>query len=167
MPTAVTTLTGNDGNSANAPKEFLTFTLDKEEYGIDIQAVQELRGYETVTKIANCKDYMKGVINLRGAIVPIIDMRIRMQLPDPTYDQFTVVVVISFESLVVGLVVDSVSDVISLGHEQIKSAPELNSATDTNYIVGLGMLEQRMLILVDTAALLASVDLNFNARLAA
>src|SRR5471032_2374381 len=105
--------------------EFLAFTLDEEEYGIDIQKVQELRGYDAVTRIANAPDYIKGVVNLRGIIVPIIDMRIKFKLGEPTYDQFTVVIVLNIGGRVVGMVVDSVSDVITLSAEQIKPAPEM------------------------------------------
>ena len=103
--------------------EFLAFTLGREEYGIDILQVQEIRGYEPVTRIANAPDFIKGVVNLRGTIVPIVDMRIKFNLGTPTYDQFTVVIILNIAGRVVGMVVDSVSDVITLTPEQIKPAP--------------------------------------------
>ncbi|HWT71028.1 MAG TPA: chemotaxis protein CheW, partial [Oxalicibacterium sp.] len=96
--------------SSGRPLEVLAFTLGKEEYGISIQKVQELRGYETVTRIANAPDFIKGVVNLRGNIVPIIDMRIKFNLGTPTYDQMTVVVILNVANRVIGMVVDSVSD---------------------------------------------------------
>lgn len=139
--------------------EYLAFTLGKEEYGISIQKVQELRGYDAVTQIANAPEFIKGVVNLRGTIVPIIDMRIKFNLGTPTYDQFTVVVILNINGRVVGMVVDSVSDVITLTPEQIKPAPEIGGAVDTNYLVGLGTVDERMLILVDIDRLMSSNEM--------
>ncbi|MGN8084383.1 chemotaxis protein CheW, partial [Variovorax sp. 22077] len=136
--------------------EVVTFKLGDEEYGIDIQKVQELRGYDAVTRIANAPEYIKGVVNLRGIIVPIIDMRIKFKLGEPTYDQFTVVIVLNIGGRVVGMVVDSVSDVITLTGEQIKPAPEMGSVLDADYLIGLGTLDERMLILVDIDRLMSS-----------
>ena len=139
--------------------EVVTFKLGEEEYGIDIQKVQELRGYDAVTRIANAPEYIKGVVNLRGIIVPIIDMRIKFKLGDPTYDQFTVVIVLNIGGRVVGMVVDSVSDVITLSAEQIKPAPEMGSVLDADYLIGLGTLDDRMLILVDIDRLMSSQEM--------
>jgi purine-binding chemotaxis protein CheW len=150
-----------------AALEFLAFTLGAEEYGIDIQKVQELRGYEAVTKIANAPDFIKGVVNLRGTIVPIIDLRLKFQLGTPSYDQFTVVIILNIGERVVGMVVDSVSDVITLAPEQIKPAPELGTAMDTDYLVGLGTLDARMLILVDIDRLMSSDEMGLVDKLAA
>ena len=129
------------GASAGKPLEFLAFTLGQEEYGIDIQKVQELRGYDTVTRIANAPEHVKGVVNLRGIIVPIIDMRIKFNLGTPSYDQFTVVIILNIASRVMGMVVDSVSDVITLKAEQVKPAPTMGSALDTEYLMGLGTIK--------------------------
>ena len=150
-----------------SPLEFLAFTLGQEEYGIDIQKVQELRGYETVTRIANSPSFVKGVMNLRGIIVPVIDMRIRFNLGEPTYDQFTVVVILNIGSRVVGMVVDSVSDVTTLTREQIKPAPDMGSAFDSGHLIGLGTLETRMLILIDIEKLISSPDMGLVEKLAA
>ena len=147
--------------------EFLAFTLGKEEYGIDILKVQEIRGYEAVTRIANSPDFIKGVVNLRGIIVPIVDMRIKFQLGEPTYDQFTVVIILNISGRVVGMVVDSVSDVITLTQEQIKPAPEMGTTFDSDYLIGLGTLEQRMLILVDIDKLMSSTEMGLIEKLAA
>jgi len=147
--------------------EVVTFTLGDEEYGIDIQKVQELRGYDAVTRIANAPEFIKGVVNLRGIIVPIIDMRIRFGIGAPSYDQFTVVIVLNIGGRVVGMVVDSVSDVITLSQEQIKPAPEMGSALDTDYLIGLGTLEERMLILVDIDRLMSSEEMGLIEKLAA
>ncbi|MGJ7612074.1 MULTISPECIES: chemotaxis protein CheW [unclassified Variovorax] len=147
--------------------EVVTFKLGEEEYGIDIQKVQELRGYDAVTRIANAPDYIKGVVNLRGIIVPIIDMRIKFKLGDPTYDQFTVVIVLNIGGRVVGMVVDSVSDVITLTGDQIKPAPEMGSVLDADYLIGLGTLDERMLILVDIDRLMSSDEMGLVEKIAA
>jgi purine-binding chemotaxis protein CheW len=151
--------TAASSRAADKPLEFLSFTLGDEEYGIDIQKVQELRGYDAVTRIANAPAYIKGVVNLRGIIVPIIDMRIKFDLGEPSYDQFTVVIVLNIGGRVVGMVVDSVSDVITLSAEQIKPAPEMGSTLDTDYLISLGTLEERMLILVDIDRLMSSEEM--------
>ncbi|HYD93686.1 MAG TPA: chemotaxis protein CheW [Noviherbaspirillum sp.] len=145
-------------DSASA-REFLAFTLGKEEYGIHILKVQELRGYEEPTRIANAPEFIKGVVNLRGIIVPIVDMRIKFNLGTPTYDQFTVVIILNINGRVVGMVVDSVSDVITLAPEQIKPAPEMGTALNTDYLIGLGTIDQRMLILVDIDRLMSSAEM--------
>jgi len=142
-----------------AAHEFLAFTLGKEEYGIHILKVQELRGYEEPTRIANAPDFIKGVVNLRGIIVPIVDMRIKFNLGTPTYDQFTVVIILNINGRVVGMVVDSVSDVITLSPDQVKPAPEMGTALNTDYLIGLGTIDQRMLILVDIDKLMSSAEM--------
>lgn len=154
-------------NSDKAPLEYLAFTLGNEEYGIDIQKVQELRGYDTVTHIANAPAFIKGVVNLRGTIVPIIDMRIKLNLGTPRYDQFTVVIILNVAQRVMGMVVDSVSDVITLNAEQIKPAPELGAALGADYLIGLGTVEQRMLILVDIDRLMSSAEIGLIEKIAA
>jgi purine-binding chemotaxis protein CheW len=148
-------------------KEFLAFRLAQEEYGIDILKVQEIRGYDNVTKIANAPGFIKGVINLRGIIVPIIDMRIKFNLGKPTYDQFTVVIVLNISDRVVGMVVDSVSDVITLVPGQIKPAPEMGSALNTDHLTGLGTLDERMVILVDIDKLMSSNEIGLLDQVAA
>ena len=139
--------------------EFLSFTLGKEEYGIDILKVQEIRGYDAVTAIANTPAFIKGVINLRGIIVPIVDMRIKFNLGKVTYDELTVVIILNIAKRVVGMVVDGVSDVHTLKPEQIKPAPEFGGTFDTQYLMGLGTVDDRMLILVDIEKLMASNDM--------
>lgn len=139
--------------------EFLTLRLGAEEYGIDILKVQEIRGYDAITQIANAPEFIKGVVNLRGAIVPIVDMRIKFRLGNPTYDQFTVVIILNLGIRIVGIVVDSVSDVLSLTDEQIRPTPELGSVIDTKFISGLGTVDERMLILIDIEKLMNSASM--------
>lgn len=140
-------------------EEYLAFTLGREEYGIDILKVQEIRGYETVTRIANAPDFIKGVINLRGIIVPIVDLRIKFQLDRVEYNQYTVVIILNLMDRVVGIVVDGVSDVLSLTQDQIRPSPEFAVTMSTEYLTGLGALGERMLILVDIERLLLSADM--------
>jgi purine-binding chemotaxis protein CheW len=155
-----TAVPGQAANIAdNTGNEFLAFTLGKEEYGIQILKVQELRGYETVTRIANAPEFVKGVVNLRGIIVPIVDMRIKFNLGEPTYDQFTVVIILNIAGRVVGMVVDSVSDVITLTADQVKPAPDMGTAFNSNFLIGLGTLEDRMLILIDIDRLMSSAEM--------
>ena len=144
---------------AGAAQEFLTFTLGAEEYGVNILKVQEIRGYEKPTAIANAPAYIKGVVNLRGTIVPIVDMRLKFNLGEVTYDQFTVVIILNVADRVVGMVVDGVSDVISLQAEQMRAAPEFSSTFDTRYITGLGTVGERMLILVDIEKLMCGSEM--------
>jgi purine-binding chemotaxis protein CheW len=155
------------GSVGGTGREYLTFTLGDEEYGIDILMVQEIRAYETVTKIANLPDFIKGVINLRGVIVPVIDMRIKFQLDNVTYNPFTVVIVLNVCGRVIGMVVDSVSDVIALTPEQIHATPEFGSSLDTQYLIGLGTVDERMIILVDIERLMASKDMELIESVAA
>lgn len=140
-------------------EEFLTFTLGPEEYAIDILKVQEIRGYETPTTIANAPAFIKGVINLRGTIVPIVDLRIKFNVGVAEYTPFTVVIILNISGRVVGMVVDSVSDVIRLARDQIHPAPEFAATVDTRYIEGLGTIDERMLIVVDIARLMLSSEM--------
>ncbi|MBI5626925.1 MAG: chemotaxis protein CheW [Nitrosomonadales bacterium] len=140
-------------------RELLTFTLGSEEYGIDILKVQEIRGYEAVTTIANAPEFIKGVINLRGVIVPIVDMRIKFKLDKVTYNETTVVIILNVANRVVGMVVDGVSDVTALKTDEIKPAPEFGSGLDVKYLQGLGTVGERMIILVDIEKLMTSRDM--------
>ncbi|MBN7795811.1 chemotaxis protein CheW [Parahaliea mediterranea] len=146
-----------DSNVRNS--EFLVFSLGSEEYAIDILKVQEIRGYENVTRIANAPDFIKGVANLRGVIVPIVDLRIKFRLDNVEYNEQTVVIVVSIEGRIVGIVVDGVSDVMSLKPDQIKPAPEFGVSMPVDYLSGLGNLEDRMLVLVDIEKLLTSDEM--------
>jgi len=144
---------------ANIAQEFLTFRLGNEEYGIEILKVQEIRGYDTITQIANAPEFIKGVVNLRGIIVPIIDMRIKFNLGEATYDRFTVVIILNLSGRIVGIVVDGVSDVIGLNAEQVRPTPEFGGVLNTEYIMGLGTVDDRMLILLDIEKLMSSTDM--------
>jgi purine-binding chemotaxis protein CheW len=140
-------------------REYLTFRLGQEEYGIDILKVQEIRGYEKPTRIANAPEFIKGVVNLRGTIVPIVDMRLKFNCAKAEYNDFTVVIILHLRNRIVGIVVDSVSDVMELQPENLRAAPEIDSVIDSSAVVGLGSLGDRMLILLDIEKLMAGLDM--------
>ena len=149
---------------AHAGGEFLTFRLGAEEYGIDILRVQEIRSYEEPTRIANAPHFIKGVVNLRGVIVPVVDLRIKLGCEKVEYNGFTVVIVLNVHGRVVGAVVDSVSDVLELAGDLINPAPEMNSTVDTDFITGIASVGERMLILMDIEALMSSADMGLMDR---
>ena len=157
--------TGKPAGAAGSQKpalaggEFLTFQLGAEEYGIDILRVQEIRSYEAPTRIANAPPFIKGVVNLRGVIVPIVDLRLKLGCEAVEYNEFTVVIVLNVAGRVVGAVVDSVSDVLELSNDAVKSAPELASSVDTSFITGIGNVGERMLILMDIEGLMSAADM--------
>ncbi len=164
---ALAAAAGATARAMPATSEFLTFRLGEEEYGIDILRVQEIRSYEQPTRIANAPGFIKGVVNLRGVIVPIIDLRLKLGCDSAEYNTFTVVVVLNVRGRVVGAVVDSVSDVLELTREQIKPAPSLSSSVDSSFIIGIGAVKtghgdsesERMLILMDIEGLMSSADM--------
>lgn len=140
-------------------RKLLTFTLGNEEYGLDIRKVRGIRGYEAVTTIVNVPEFIKGVINLHGIFVPVVDMRIKFKLRSINYRQTKVVIILNVASRVVGMVVDGLSDVVTLNPEQIKPVPESGSSLDSQYLQGLGTVDGRMIMLVDIEQLMTSRDM--------
>ncbi|NBW79635.1 MAG: chemotaxis protein CheW [Betaproteobacteria bacterium] len=148
----------NDLTTSGA-REYLTFRLDQEEYGIDILKVQEIRGYEPPTRVANAPSFIKGVVNLRGTIVPIVDMRLKFNCAKSEYNSFTVVIVLNLRNRIVGIVVDSVSDVMELPPDSLKAAPDIESVIDSSAVLGLGSVGERMLILLDIERLMSAPEM--------
>lgn len=146
------------GNAADI-RECLSFRLGQEEYGIDILAVREIRAFERPTRIANAPAFILGVVNLRGVIVPIVDLRIKFK-GQAKYDAFTVVIILTVARRVMGIVVDAVSDVVTLTADQMRAAPEFGTGLDTRFITGLGTLGDRMLILTDIERLMTGKDMH-------
>lgn len=142
-------------NAKGPQHEYLSFRLGEEAYAIDILKVQEIQGYGGVTRIARAPDFIKGVINLRGTIVPIIDLRERFGVGDLVYNEFTIMIILHLEARTVGIVVDSVSDVVPLADDDIRPAPSFNASVDTRYIRGLADVEQEMLIILDIDAMMS------------
>jgi len=151
MQTVVAAVTLPARMAGSETNDFLTFTLGKEDYGIEILKVQEVRSYDAVAKIANAPEFL---INLRGTVVPVVDMRIKLNLGKVEYNELTVVIILNLAGRVVAIVVDKVSDVITLTPEQIRPTPDFASSFNAKYILGFGMMEQRMLILVDIEQLM-------------
>jgi len=151
----------DNGNTpaATVDGEFLTFALGEQQYGVDILKVQEIRGYDGVTAIPNTPAHIKGVINLRGTIVPVLDLRIKFKLAQASYDSFTVMIILNLAGRIVGAVVDGVSDVVQLAAENIRPAPPLGAGVDARYLVGVGVIDTRMVLLIDIERLLGSEDL--------
>ncbi len=149
---------GTSGSMASAADngQFLTFTLQNEEYGIEILKVQEIKGFSKITPIPNAPPFVRGVMNLRGTVVPIIDLRARFSMEDKDYDQFTVIIVANVGTRVVGLVVDTVSDVLNIPSEAIAAPPELASSSETSCITGMGKLGDRIVMLLDIARLVGA-----------
>ncbi|KRH99682.1 chemotaxis protein CheW [Curvibacter sp. PAE-UM] len=150
---------GQQAESTPSIREFLAFKLGREEYGIDILRVQEIRSYEQPTRMANAPSFILGVMNLRGVIVPIIDMRIKFGLAEVKYDNFTVVIVLNIGTQVVGMVVDAVSDVIALTPEQQRPVPEFSAAIDSNQVMAIGSVQDRMLVLLDIEKVMGRADM--------
>lgn len=140
-------------------QEMLVFKLGSEEYGVDILKVQEIRGYEKVTPIPRSPDFLKGVVNLRGTIVPVIDLRVKFGLPNPAYDSLTVVIVLRISERIIGAVVDAVSDVVQLAPNEIKAAPRLGSIVDSSYLSGVATQDDRMILALDIEKLLSAGEL--------
>jgi purine-binding chemotaxis protein CheW len=151
-------IASQDTDRGGATRQYLTFTLGTEEYGFDLLKVQELRGYTPVTPIPNSPPHMRGVLNLRGAVVPVIGLREKLGLPGVEYDKFTVIVVVSTGRRIVGLIVDSVSDVLSLPPSAIEPPPDLGAELDTSFITGMAKAGERLLVLVDIDRMLGNSD---------
>lgn len=139
--------------------QYLTLRLGSEEYAIDILRVQEIRSFEEPTRMVNAPDFIKGVINLRGVIVPIMDLRLKLHLPSVEYTDFTVVIILNVRGTIVGAVVDAVSDVVTLAADTIRPAPQFDTAIDERFIVGLAQMAQRMLIVMNIEVLMSDTEM--------
>jgi len=147
------------GASQGSFSECLTFRLGQEEYGIDILRVQEIRSYEQPTRIAHAPPFIKGVIDLRGVIVPIVDLRLKLNCERAEYTAFTVVIILNVGQTVLGVVVDAVADVIHISPDALRPAPQFHAHMDRGFIQGIAKVGERMLIMVDIAAMLSSADM--------
>lgn len=146
-------------SSSDHSSQYLTLRLGKEEYALDILRVQEIRSYEETTRMVNSPAFVKGVVNLRGVIVPIADLRLKLGLPNVEYNDFTVVIILNIHDSVVGAVVDSVADVVTLRNDAIKPAPQFEAAIDARFIRGLVEVNDRTLIVMNVEALLSNAEL--------
>jgi purine-binding chemotaxis protein CheW len=149
-----------DAKEATGSQQVLTFVLGNETYGVDILRVQEIRGFTAVTKIPHAPAHVLGVLNLRGSIVPIVDLRMRFELERADYNAVTVIIVLSIQSANgrrdFGVVVDGVSDVVDVPQAEVRPAPEMGSANATEYILGLVPVAERMVVLLDIDCLIGN-----------
>lgn len=167
MNSTSTELARADGGAAEMAHadaaQFLTFVLGEETYGVDILRVQEIKGWNPVTRIPNAPEYLRGVLNLRGAIVPIIDLRMRFHLDKADYTATTVVIVLCVEQeqkrRTLGVVVDGVSDVLNIAREEIKPTPDFGAVVSTEFIQGLATVDDQMVMLLDIDRLLSTTEL--------
>jgi purine-binding chemotaxis protein CheW len=139
--------------------QYLTLRLGTEEYAIEILCVQEIRSYEEPTKMVNSPNFVKGVINLRGVIVPVVDLRIKLNIAKAEFNHSTVVIILNVGGMVVGAVVDGVSDVVTIDAKIIKPAPQFESNIDACFIVGMAQLGKRMLIVMNIQTLMSQTEL--------
>jgi purine-binding chemotaxis protein CheW len=139
--------------------QFLTLRLGTEEYAIDILRVQEIRSYEEPTRMVNAPMFIKGVVNLRGVIIPIVDLRLKLNIDKAEYDEFTVVIILNVRGTVIGAVVDAVSDVVTLTSQSIKPAPQFDTAIDARFITGLASVGERMLIVMNMDVLMSNAEM--------
>ena len=166
MLQAAQSANAHESEESGFAQELLTFTLGVEEYAIDILKVQEIRGYDAVTTIANAPEFIKGVINLRGTIVPIVDLRLKLHCPQAEYTDFTVVIILNVGGTVLGAVVDAVADVVALTPDAIKPAPQFESQVDSAFVTGIATVGDRMLIMMDIESLLSSAEMGLVAQVA-
>lgn len=138
-----------NGQAAEDGNQFLTFQLQDEEYGIEILRVQEIKGFSRITPIPNAPRYIKGVMNLRGAVVPIVDLRAKFNLPEMEYNRFTVIIVVTIGPKVMGLVVDAVSDVLNVGANEMEATPNLGEGVDTSFMTGIAKTGERLITLLN------------------
>lgn len=139
--------------------QYLTFTLGEEEYGVDILRVQEIKGFSAATPIPNTPPHVKGVMNLRGTILPVVDLRVKFGLLSPTYDRFTVTIVVNVGGKVMGLVVDAVSDVLNIPTADIQEAPDLGSQVDTRFIASIARAGEKIVIVLNLETVLSDQEL--------
>ncbi|NGZ03722.1 MAG: chemotaxis protein CheW [Nitrospira sp. WS238] len=146
--------------------QFLTFNLGDELYGVDILRVQEIKGYTTVTKIPNTPSHIKGVLNLRGTIVPIVELRTKFGMPTIDYTAFTVIIVVVVRDKVMGLVVDSVSDVLNIDKKDIQPPPQFGAMVDVSFLNGVGKSGDKLVAILDMDRLLSEGDVQATAAAA-
>lgn len=151
-------MTTSDHNARESEK-YLTFLLEDQQYGIEIFRIKEIRGFSSITPIPNVPAHVRGVMNLRGTVLPVIDLRIKFHLPDVEYNKFTVIVIATVEDKTVGLLVDAVSDVLDVAANSIGEAPDFGSSVDTRFIRGVFQSRERLTVALNLSELLVENEL--------
>jgi purine-binding chemotaxis protein CheW len=149
----------NQVSFATDGNQYLTFRLGEEEYGVEILKVQEIKGYSTITPIPNTPRYLKGVMNLRGTIIPVVDLRSKFAMAEAEYNRFTVIIVVTVGTKVMGLVVDAVSDVLNILQADIQPTPDFGGQVETRFISGLAKAGEKLVVLLDIDKLLMDAEL--------
>jgi purine-binding chemotaxis protein CheW len=139
--------------------EYVTFAIGEETYGVEVLKVQEIIGMTQITHVPNSMDFMKGVINLRGSVVPVVDMRIKFRMDEREYDAFTVILIVEVQERLIGLIVDSVSDVVGIPVESLQETPHFSANIETDYIKGIGNRDDQLIIILDVDLILSSEEL--------
>ena len=150
----------NQASFATDGGQYLTFRLGDEEYGVEILRVQEIKGYSTVTPIPNMPAYLKGVMNLRGTIVPVVDLRVKFSMARADYTQFTVIIVVTVGTKVMGLIVDAVSDVLNIPKGDVQATPDFGGQVDARYINGMAKTGDKLVVLLDIDRVMGGVDVS-------
>jgi purine-binding chemotaxis protein CheW len=140
-------------------EKFLTFVLNNEVYGIEILKVREIIGLMDITNVPQTPDYMKGVINLRGKVIPVIDLRLKFSMPEEEHTQETCTIVVEVDNTSIGIIVDNVSEVMEIKGDEIEDTPQFGQGIDTNFIMGLGKTKETIVILLDIAMVLSTEEL--------
>ncbi len=149
----------NEAISNGNVGQFVTFSLEAEEYGVEILKVQEIIGYPGFTKVPNMPPFVKGVINLRGSVVPVIDLRIKFNMAERAYDKFTVILILEVKERIIGAIVDAVEDVIALSQEEMQATPDFSSGVKADFIEAMGRRGEKLIILLDIDRVLSDVEI--------
>jgi purine-binding chemotaxis protein CheW len=150
----------NETVSTSDKDQYVTFTLDGEEYGVEVLKVQEIIGYQGFTKVPSVPSFVKGVINLRGLVVPVVDLRLKFNMDEKVYDKFTVILIMEVNGRTIGAIVDTVSDVLTLDAEDVQETPDFSSGVSVDFIAGMGRLEDKLIIMLDIEKVLNVGNLN-------
>ncbi len=155
----------NQISFATDGSQYLTFRLGQEEYGVEILKVQEIKGYSAITPIPNTPAYLKGVMNLRGTIIPVVDLRSKFAMQEAEYNQFTVIIVVTVGSRIMGLIVDAVSDVLNIPKADIQATPDFGGQVDVQYINGMAKAGEKLVVLLDIDRVMGAADMSALASL--
>jgi purine-binding chemotaxis protein CheW len=145
--------------NVNVDNQFVTFNIEDEIYGVDVKKVHEIIGMTKITKVPNSMVFMKGMIDLRGRVVPVVDMRLKFNMEEKEYNEMTVILIVEVMGKLIGMVVDTVSDVIGLKEENIQDTPHFSTKIDTDYISGIGRSDEKLIILLEVDKILTSEEI--------
>jgi len=150
---------GRKTERAEEENQFVTFVIGEETYGVEVLKVQEIIGMTQITHVPNAMSFMKGVINLRGSVVPVVDMRIKFSMGEREYDTFTVIIIVEVRGRMIGMIVDSVSDVVNIPVRSIQDTPHFSAKIETDFIMGIGQVEEKLVIILDVDRIMSSEEM--------